>query len=234
MTKQSKTSLENRPTCKWCGKSFMSERTLAAHMCPKKRRFADREMTHVRLGYRVFQLFYELNSSSTKSKTIEDFIMSQYYEGFVKFGRSCIRNEYLVPEVFAEWLIKNGKKLADWPKDSTYDEFLLQYVKKEPGLKALERNIIYLSKWAEEHDCPWQDYFKYVSTPRAVYDIRSAKISPWLLYLSESGDHLLTRLNDEQINMINHIIEAKFWLSVFAKNPEETKEIQETCIEAGI
>ena len=31
--------------CKWCGKSFMSERTLAAHMCVKKRRWADREMS---------------------------------------------------------------------------------------------------------------------------------------------------------------------------------------------
>ena len=212
----------------------MSERTLAAHMCPKKRRFADRDMTHVRLGYRVFQMFYELNTNSPKTKSVEEFIMSQYYEGFVKFGRSCIRNEYLEPEKFAEWLIKNGKKLADWPKDATYDEFLLQYVKKEPGLKALERNIMYLASWAEENDCSWQDYFKYVSAPRAVYDIRSAKISPWLLYLSESGEQLLTRLNDEQIMMINHIIEAKFWLNVFAKNPEETKEIQETCVEAGI
>ena len=77
--------------------------------------------------------------------------MSQYYEGFVKFGRSCIINEYLEPEKFAEWLIKNGKKLADWHKDKMYNEFLLMYVKKEPGLKALERTIIYLSEWAKEN-----------------------------------------------------------------------------------
>ena len=91
MTNQLKTSSENN-TCKWCGKNFKSERTLGVHMCVKKRRFADKEMTHVRLGYRVFQMFYELNTAASKSKSIEDFITSQYYEGFVKFGRSCIRN----------------------------------------------------------------------------------------------------------------------------------------------
>ena len=92
-------------TCKWCEKSFRTERTLSAHMCPRKRRWADKDMTHVRLAHRTFQIFYEINTNSTKPKTQEDFIRSQYYEGFTKFGRSCILNEYMEPEKFAEWLI---------------------------------------------------------------------------------------------------------------------------------
>ena len=175
MTKQLKTSSESN-TCKWCGKTFMSERTLAAHMCIKKRRWADKDLTHTRLGYRVFQKFYEMNTTAKNPKTQEEFIQSQYYEGFVKFGRSCLTNEYLQPDQFAEWLIKTGKKLKDWSKDSLYDEFLLTYVKKEPGMKALERNIIYLDTWANENGTQWQEYFKEVSTPRAVHDIRSAKM----------------------------------------------------------
>jgi hypothetical protein len=203
-------------------------------MCPKKRRWADREMTHVRLGYRVFQMFYELSTTVSKPKSMEDFIRSQYYEAFVKFGRSCVRNEYLEPEKFAEWLIKNGKKLADWSKDSLYDEFLLEYVKKETGIRALERSVLYLAEWAKDNACDWQDYFKIVSTPRAVHDIRAAKISPWLLYLSDTGRELLTRFNDEQVKMINHIIDAKFWFKVFAKNTEEVEEVKNACEAAGI
>jgi len=233
MTKQSKTSLDST-TCKWCDKEFRSERTLAAHMCPRKRRWADRDMTHVRLGYRVFQMFYELNTSASKPKSVEDFIRSQYYEGFTKFGRSCIRNEYLEPEKFAEWLIKNGKKLADWSKDKLYDEFLLEYVKKEPGMKALERTITYLAKWSEETDQDWNKYFEVVTTPRAVHDIRAAKVSPWVLYLSETGDKLLERFSDEQVGMIEHIIDAKFWMKVFSSNKEEVKEIKSTCEVAKI
>lgn len=233
MTKQLKTPLESN-TCKWCEKTFMSERTLSAHMCIKKRRMADKDLTHTRLGYRVFQMFYELNTSASKPKSQEDFVKSQYYDGFVKFGRSCVTNDYLNPEQFAEWLIKNGKKLADWTKDSLYDEYLLTYVKKEPGMKALERTIMYLSKWADEHNCDWQDYFSKVTTPRAVYDLRSAKVSPWMLYLCETGDELLTRFSDEQVKMIQHIIDATFWMKLFANNKEEVSDVKESCRIAGI
>ena len=203
-------------------------------MCIKKRRMADKDLTHTRLGYRVFQMFYELNTSASKPKSQEDFVKSQYYDGFVKFGRSCVTNDYLNPEQFAEWLIKNGKKLADWTKDSLYDEYLLTYVKKEPGMKALERTIMYLSKWADEHNCDWQDYFSKVTTPRAVYDLRSAKVSPWMLYLCETGDELLTRFSDEQVKMIQHIIDATFWMKLFANNKEEVSDVKESCRIAGI
>ena len=203
-------------------------------MCVKKRRMADKDLTHTRLGYRVFQMFYELNTTSTKPKTYEDFVKSQYYEGFVKFGRSCVTNEYLNPEKFAEWLIKNGKKLADWSKDSLYDEYLLVYVKKEPGMKALERTIMYLDTWAKENNKPWQNYFKDVTAARAVHDIRSAKISPWMIYLCTSGDELLVKFSDEQVKMIEHIIDATFWMKQFANNKEEVAEVKNACEIAGI
>lgn len=232
MTKASKKSSDD--TCRWCDKTFRSEKTLATHMCVRKRRWADRDMTHVRLGFRVFQLFYEHNTPSKNAKTMEDFIRSSFYEGFVKFGRSCVVNEYLAPEEFAEWLIRHGKKLKDWPKDSMYDEFLLEYVKKETGLRALERSIIYLDAWSQDTGNEWQSYFEKVSTHRAVHDIRSAKISPWLLYLSDTGDKLLTRLGDEQVRMIEHIIDAGFWMRVFKKNSEEVDAVRETCEAAGI
>jgi len=234
MTRQSRIFLENSFTCKWCEKTFRSERTLSAHMCVKKRRMADKELTHTRLGYRVFQMFYELNTTATKAKSYEDFVKSQYYEGFVKFGRSCVTNEYLNPEQFAEWLIKNGKKLADWSKDKMYNEYMLYYVKKEPGMKALERTIIYLSNWSKESGNSWQDYFKAVSPARAVHDIRSAKISPWVIYLCQTGDDLLVRFADEQVKMIADIIDATFWMKQFASNKEEVAEVKNACEVAGI
>ena len=234
MTNQLEISLENNFTCKWCGKNFKSERTLSVHMCVKKRRMADKDLTHTRLGYRVFQMFYEMNTTASKTKSYEDFVRSQYYEGFVKFGRSCVTNEYLNPEQFAEWLIKEGKKLADWHKDSLYDEFLLVYVKKEPGMKALERTIIYLDQWGKENNKSWQDYFKEVSPSRAVHDIRSAKISPWMIYLCKSGDDLLVKFSDEQVKMIEHIIDATFWMKQFANNKEEVVEVKNACEVAGI
>jgi len=220
--------------CKWCNKEFASERTVAAHMCVKKRRWADKDMSHIRLGHRVFQMFYEMNTSATKSKTIEDFIMSQYYEAFVKFGRACQVNNWLEPEKYTEYLIKNGVKLKQWASDKNYEKYLKEYVKKEPGLRALERTIMYFADWSAETQEGWQDYFKTVATPRAVYDIKSGKVSPWTIYMSDSGDQLLTRLNDEQINMINDIIDPPFWMKLFTTNKDEVSEIQEFCKGANL
>lgn len=221
-------------TCKWCDKSFRTERTLAAHMCPRKRRWADRDMTHVRLAYRTFQMFYEMNTNSSKPKSMEDFIRSQYYEGFTKFGRSCIRNEYMDPEKFAEWLIRTGKKLQDWNKDQMYNDYLLEFVKKEPGMRALERTITYFATWAEENNTDFNQYFRTVSTPRAVHDIRSAKVSPWVLHLSESGVELLGRMTNEQVVMIKPLIDTEFWVKVFMKSKEETDEVEAMCSQAGL
>ena len=45
-------------------------------------------------------------------------------------------------------------------------------------MRALERNVIYLAKWAEETENNWQDYFTKVSPSRAVYDIRHMQRYP--------------------------------------------------------
>ena len=220
--------------CKWCGKEFTSERTLAAHMCVKKRRWADKDMSHIRLGHRAFQMFYEMNTSTKEPKSMEDFIMSQYYEGFTKFGRSCMTNEWLQPEKYTEWLIKNGVKLKQWTSDRQYDKFVKDYCRKEPGLKALERTIVYLAKWSEENDKDLQTYFKDVSPSRAVHDIRAAKISPWVIYLSQTGNDLLARFNDEQVKMIEEMIDPPFWMKLFTTSKEEVKEIKQMCKDANI
>lgn len=226
--------MTNKIDCKWCGKGFVSERTLSVHMCVKKRRWADREMSHIRLAHRAFQMFYEMNTTAKTSKSMEDFILSQYYEAFVKFGRACQVNEWLEPEKYTQYLIKSGIKLKQWTSDKEYDKYLKQYVKREPGLRALERTIIYLADWAKDTDSDWQNYFGEVSPSRAVHDIRSAKISPWVLYLSETGDKILERLNSEQVEMIEDIIDPPFWMKLFNSNKEEVNQIKQACKEAKI
>lgn len=225
---------DTKVKCKWCEKDFTSERTLSAHMCVKKRRWADKELSHVRLAFRAYQLFYEMNTSSKTTKTMEDFILSQYYEAFVKFGRACKLNEWLDPERYTEWLIKNGVKLKSWGSDSEYNKYLKEYIKKEPGLKALERTVLYLAEWSKDSSFDWQDYFKNVTTPRAVYDLKSAKISPWVLYLSETGDQLLTRFNEEQVEMIKDLIDPVFWMKLFKQNKEEVSLIKQACKDANL
>lgn len=221
-------------SCKWCNKSFRSERTLSKHMCVKKRRWTDREMSHVRLGFRAFQIFYDLTTNNSAPKTHEQFIQSQYYADFVKFGRACLINQYLDPEGYVNFLVRGAVKLRDWPKDSVYSEFVKQYVRKETGLRALERTVINMAEWGSEHNTDWQDYFLKATTNRFVYDVRAAKISPWAIYLSNTGQEMLKQLSSEQVNMVEEFIDPKFWMDVFKKNKQEVNQVKSACEEAGL
>ena len=68
-----------------------------------------------------------------------------------------------------------------------YDEWLLEYVKKEPGIKALERSIIYLQEWETDNEANWTEYFK-LACIQEQYMTQEVQKYPWLLYSSETGD----------------------------------------------
>jgi hypothetical protein len=229
-SKSSGNSLE----CQWCSKSFKSESTLAAHMCPRKRRWTDRNLTHVRLGYQAFNRFYDLSMKQSRPKSMEEFICSPYYNDFVKFGRACCENNYIDTAGFTDWLIEQSVKLNQWCKELVYKRYLLMYIKHELGLRALERSVEYLAEWSSETGDDWTHYFAQVSTPRAVHDIRSGRLSPWIVYLSDTGDQLLTRFSEEQWAMIGDLLDPEFWMPLFQSNPDTTKTVQQLCKEAKI
>ena len=113
-------------------------------------------------------------------------------------------------------------------------KYLNQYVKKEPALKAIERTILTMTEWGKEHNTDLQNYFKQVTTPLAVYHIKAGKISPWLMFLTESGHGRWTKFNKEQIDMIKDIADPVFWRDLFRKNPEEVQTVQEISEQANI
>ena len=179
-------------------------------------------------------MFYELSTNATKIKTFDDFANSQYYMSFVKYGRKLAKEDLLHPEKYTEYCIKNSVKLKLWTSDTTYTKYLNQYVKKEPALKAIERTILTMTEWGKEHNTDLQNYFKQVTTPLAVFHIKAGKISPWLRFLTESGQGLWTKFNKEQIDMIKDIADPVFWRDLFRKNPEEVQTVQEIGEQANI
>lgn len=220
--------------CKYCKRAFSKEETLVSHMCTKKKRFADKDSIGPRVGFRVFQRYYELTTSSKKPKTLESFIDSRMYMDFAKFGRYLADLDPINTDMFIDFIIKNGVKLRDWRTDFVYESYLEDLMRKEPPEKGLERTIVFLSKWAEENNGEFQNFFREVSTIEASFYIKAGRISPWVLYLADSAGDLLSEFNDEQYGMIETIIDPGVWTKRMTKNPTDVRFIRDTLKVAGL
>ena len=229
-----KKKMEQNFQCKFCGTKFHKETTLTTHMCVKKQRYMDVNATGPRLGFRTFQRFYELTTKTKKPKSIDDFINSPYYIDFVKFGNHLALLKPVHLEKYIDFVIMNGVKLKDWTKDSVYEVYVEDLVKKEPAVSAAERTISEIMDWCEINRVEFKDFFFSISANEAAYKIKTGKISPWVLYLSVSGGDLISRFNDDHAKIIGTIIDAGFWMKKFKKADDDVEYITSLLEQAGI
>ena len=91
--------------CKYCGKEFRKESSLAVHLCEPKRRWQQEKEVGVQLGMQAYLRFYEMTQGSAKMKTYADFVVSPYYRAFVKFGRHMVGIRAVNPRTFIDYVI---------------------------------------------------------------------------------------------------------------------------------
>jgi hypothetical protein len=220
--------------CKYCGVKFRREKTLTTHMCSKKKRYMDIETAGSRFGFRTFQKFYELTTKSKKPKTQQEFIDSPYYTDFAKFGNHLSNLKPIYVEQYIEFVVLGGVKLKDWTQDSIYYLFVQDMVKKEPPTSAAERTITEIMQWAEKNETPFTQFFSDVTANEAAHLIKMGRISPWVLYLCESGEKLMERFNEDHSKMIGDVIDPGFWMKRFKKSTEDVEYIKSILEQAGL
>ena len=228
------TKSKKKFVCKYCKRAFSKESTLASHMCEKKKRYLEKDSLASRLGFRLFQRFYELTTQLKRQKTFDEFINNNLYLEFVKFGRHIIEINALQPEQFAEFVFKTGVKLKDWRKEYVYETFLEDLLLREPVDSALERAILYMNEWSEETGNKYNEYFLKATTFEAVHAIKSGKISPWILYTASTSEYMLNSLSIEQVKMIDNLLNPGVWSNKLRKQDLDTFRVKEVLHEAGI
>lgn len=212
----------------------MREKTLAAHMCEPKRRWLQKDEKRVRYGLYAFQRFYALSAGTKKEKTYEDFAKSPYYNAFVKFGSFVSNVKPLYPEKYIDYVVTSGVKLDHWCRDEMYEKYALELILKEDVTTALERSVNNMMTWAEEKGSAWNHYFNYVSTNRAVWDIKDGKISPWLILNCRSGKEMLSKFNDEQLALVYHVINPEHWALRFKRQVKDVELVKEIVKESKL
>ena len=220
--------------CEYCGSSYVREKTLIAHMCEKKRRALQKDEKRVRHGFYAFQRFYKLSAGAKKEKTYEEFCKSSYYNAFVKFGSFTSNVRPLYPEKYIDWVVTSGVKLDHWCRDEMYEKYAIELILKENVETALERSITTMVEWATENNSVWNHYFNYVSPNRAVWQIKDGKISPWLLLNSKTGKDMLSKFNDEQLDMVYHVINPEHWALRFRRQVRDVELVKQVVKESNL
>ena len=209
MTEKLKTSYK----CKYCNKSYSKESTLAAHLCQEKRRWQQESETGVQFGFRAYIQFYETTQGSARLKNYADFVDSPYYRAFVRYGRHLVAIRAINSTSFTAWLLKNNKKIDHWCRDSYYEEWLSEYIKKEAVQDALERGLQTMEEYAlgDSGLADFSHYFKYGNHNRICYHVTTGRISPWVIYNCDSGVQFLESINQEHLAIILPWIDPDYW-----------------------
>jgi hypothetical protein len=193
----------------------------------------DKDKQGNRLGFQSWLEFYKKNSTSKKQKTYEEFIRSAYYTAFVKFGSYCVDVNVLNVSRYIDWLLKNQIKIDSWCQDTNYTKFLIEYLRIEDPMDAIARSIETTINMASVERVLSKDYLRYGNSNKICYAITTGKLSPWILYHSNSGKEFLDKLDESQIKMVIDYLNPELWAIKFKREPEKVDEVKSLLTLAG-
>ena len=228
------TKSTSKHTCEYCGKSYVKESTLLAHMCEPKRRWLQKDEKRVQVGFYAFQRFYKLSAGHKKEKTYEEFAKSSFYNAFVKFGSFVNNVRPLYPDKYIDYVVTSNVKLDHWCKNELYETYAIDLIRKEGVETALERSIATMESWAKEKDSAYNHYFLYASSNRLTWDIKDGKISPWLVLNCKSGKQALSSLNEEQLNMLGNVLDPSHWAMRFKRQTRDVELVKTIAAKAQL
>ena len=222
-------------TCEFCNKEFARERTLVSHLCKKKERWLSKDHVGNRIGFQTWVEFYSKSPLHVRQKnnTYDAFVESAYYTAFVKFGNYCSDTKVINPIQYMLWLLKENKSIDKWATDSLYSQYLCDYLRREDAFDAIHRSVSYCIELAEIENIQHKDVLRYGNKGRICQAVFTGKISPWMLYCSQSGIHFLETLNQDHVRIISDNINPEQWSLKFHREPELKERITETLKLAG-
>lgn len=219
--------------CEFCNREFMRESTMAKHLCENKQRYLNKDLQGNRIGFQAWLQFYKKNTSSKKNKTYDEFIRSAYYTAFVKFGTHCADINAINISRYVDWLLKNQIRIDTWTTDSVYTKYLIEYLRVEDPLDAIARSVQTTIDLAEIEGILPRDYLRYGNTNKICHNITNGKLSPWLLYQSDSGVKFLDNLNESQVKLVIDYINPELWKIKFNRESENVKQVKELLNAGG-
>ena len=221
--------------CKYCDRGFVKESTLLVHMCESKRRWVQKDEAHVRLGQQAYIIFFKETQPNSDKLKYADFVKSNYYNAFVKFGKFLVDYRVVNTKKYMNYIIKSKFKLDRWCTEKYYLDWLAGYLKTEHWEDALSRSLETVDKWSDEagENILSKSYFIGCNPNKICQDIINGRISCWIIFNTDTGKDFLSKLNEEQIQLVYEYIDPDYWRQYFIKYNKESKIVKETLKEVG-
>lgn len=228
-----KTAVDSKFTCEFCSGKFVRASTIDKHLCETKNRWLERDKKTNQLGFNSWVQFFKTTTLHQKSRTYLDFIKSPYYSAFIKFGTYCFEINVINVSRYIDWLLKNNIRIDNWCQDTNYTKFLIEYLRVEDPMDAIARSIEHSMTLVKPENIKPSDCLRYINTNRICYSITTGKISPWMLYQSDSGVNFLSKLQQDHVAMITPYISPEIWAIKFIKDKEVVTQVKALLKEAG-
>jgi len=208
-------------SCEFCNKSFKREKTLFTHACEQRRRYNSQNDKPIKIAFATYHKFYKAFHQIKNDKTFKDFAKSPYYIGFVKYGNFCVNTRVINVNKFTDYVLKYNIPLERWASDNTYTRYLEYMIRAETVNDALTRSITQCINYGEETNTPPENALKNATNNRIMHWILDARVSPWMIYNSKTGNEFMSNISSEQLQLIWNIIDPDFWHTKFQKYPED-------------
>lgn len=214
-------------SCDFCNRKFLRESTIASHICEYKHRWQEKDKRGNQIGFQAWVQFYKSHTASNKNKSYLEYIKSSYYTAFAKFGTYCYEiNAINIPR-YINWLLKNKISIDSWNTDSIYTKYIIEYLRNEDPFDAIKRSIDTMSELCVVENILPCDYLRYGNKNKICYMITSGKISPWVLYQSDSGIKFLSNIDETQQKIIMDYIDPEKWAIKFKRNNDIVIKVKE-------
>lgn len=195
----------------------------------------DRDSRQTRAGLVYYNAYFKLTCPTMKKpKTVEDFIKSKVYNNFVSFAKYVEEINAIQPNDFLRFLVKNNIHIDRWEQSVVYELYVRELNKKESPLAAVERHLLLAQQWSIKTENEPKDFFRYITVENAVLWIRSGRISPWVLFNCQSASDLISRMSEEQINLVNTYLDPHFWSIKIEMNRKDADIIRDVLTEFGM
>lgn len=112
--------------------------------------------------------------------------------------------------------------------------YLIDYIKTEDAYDAIKRSAEFMLKISQQENIEMRDVLRYISPNKLCQHITAGHISPWALYMSDSGMNFLAALNDDQRSVVWDYIDTEKWNIKFKRQSDIVADIRILVKELGL